>query len=118
MNETITILVNKVDELVRLAGGKIEGFFPYAVVQQGLIGWICILWTVACVIIVGVCVLIVMRGFKADDPDVYMTGTIFGIIFILVGVTIFSFGFTRIINTEYHAVRCVIDMLSGLVPQG
>lgn len=119
MNESIQLIVSKIEELIVAVGGRVQSYYPYVVKQQIIQGIISIMLLVVSIIflIIG---LTLGHKIKWEETHFHFGEAI--VLTIIGGVGTFIFfvyafveGIPRLLNTHYFAVQKVIEIGSQLI---
>jgi len=105
MQESVKLVLDKVELLCQTLGMKATEFFPYAVKQQILQGWMFVLIGIISVISG---VILYKKGKDTSDASPIFI-MLYGIGFI--SLLSFGVGITRVLNPEYSAVMGILEMM-------
>ena len=113
MNESVELIVAKIEELIIATGGKIEAYYPY-VVREMIIG------AVLPIIGMFIAIPLLIKGIREGERKNWEDGAYFGFVIaggigsVLSVLTSFAY-FSQLLNPHYHAVQRIIEMGSNLV---
>lgn len=124
MDKSIILILEKFDQLLLVAGAKIQGFYPYVLQQQYIIAWIGIGAVITSGIVLAGCILYASKKGDNFDPNkgfLDVASIVIGftavIICIVAVAIVICDGVPRLINPHYYAVKEVLDMVRTAIPQ-
>ena len=118
MNQSVQLIVSKIEELIVAVGGKVEAFYPYVVRQVVGEG---VLYLVGLVISIIVLVLGIRMGIKGEWED--CAQGISGLVLTVMGsittivllMAVMCEGILQIINPHYYAIQRILEIGQGLL---
>ena len=118
MEQSVSLIIAKIEELILAAGGGVRVYYPYVVRQVilepllSLIGFV--MASIVCAI-----------GFKTGCKNKWDDNTVIGFVAVvtvfigaigmLVGLVGFLFSLSQLLNPHYHAVERIISMGTSLI---
>lgn len=124
MEGTIQLIIGKIEELIRVAGGKVELFYPYVLRQQYVVA---IKMFMCMVISLFIALIGIKWGLKEGKWNKWGEAedlkTRIGVIFLSVGgslLVIFTFAFVydflpRLLNPHFYAVKDLLELGKTLI---
>jgi len=116
--ESVALVVSKVEELIRAAGGKVEAFYPY-LVRQALIAGYFSLFGMCLAMICILSIFAVLLSGKSTYDERYSAFTGWGFTAIGFGVIAFisllcatggSVTFLAVFNPNFYAVKLLMGL--------
>ena len=108
--ETVQLVLGKLDGVIKSVGGKLGEFYPYAVRQQTVEGMIFVLATVLVVSILVAGIIWTIKHWEKltdDDMEGVALGviTFLGIVSFVLTIISMSDGIPRLLNPHFYAVE-------------
>lgn len=117
----VQLIVTKIEELIKAAGGKIEGFYPYVVKQAIIAGWVNLIGLCFSL----VCWVVFFIRMTSSKPKVDGNNDCpnrEGVLCIVWGVlglfsslasTFNSINLLALFNPNFYAVKILLNMVRG-----
>lgn len=117
-NEGVQLIVTKLEELIRVAGGTVENLYPYAIKQAMMAGYLSLFG-----IIIAIVLFIIMFKILSSSQPKYSDGgypTPQGVGMVVVGVvglftliisTLGNITVLALFNPEFYAVRLLMNLI-------
>jgi len=113
---SVSLILSKLEEVVKAAGGKVEAFYPYLVKQALLVGYLCAVGIGIAIVSLIVGIYFAVKSYdKMKDyvvPGYVAVAMVCGFIFLIsiIASTSGPISFLAIFNPEYYATKLLFNI--------
>ena len=113
MQESIGLIIAKIEELIIATGGGVKVFYPYVVREMILTGVIPLITLCVSIPLV---IFGIKEGEKVTGKEGWWLGALIpGLLGILYSLLGFFINLSCLLNPHYHAVQRILEMGSSLI---
>ena len=118
MEQSVSLILEKLDQLIVAVGGSVEAFYPYVVKQQIIWGVTTIILTIFSLFLAGVGFYC---GHKANWEETplgafgFIATLVGGLLFVVGFGTLWAYGIGQLLNPNYYAVKNILEIGETLI---